>query len=310
MNNFEIICDVCCDLNQELRDKYNIKYVPCHYTTPSGEKKDSYCDWDHVNADEFYKDLKKNPNGYSTSPASPLEFQEAFENVLKEGKDVLAMSISTGLSGTYAFMCEAKEAIKDKYPDRKIYVCDTLRYSTGFGLMAVYASIKRNEGASIDETFSYLEENKNRFHQMGFLDDLSFVAKKGRISKPKAFMGQLVGIKPFGEFSPNGLTTVLGQTRGDKNAIKGIVEYMKKTIENPENQLIFIASTNRDKQANMLKEEIVKTFNPKEVIITKVYVQDAINIGPGLMCAYYYGKKISDNLEIERGYVQEILKTL
>ena len=93
MNNFEIICDVCCDLNQELRDKYNIKYVPCHYTTPSGEKKDSYCDWDHVNADEFYKDLKKNPNGYSTSPASPLEFQEAFENVLKEGKDVLAMSI-------------------------------------------------------------------------------------------------------------------------------------------------------------------------------------------------------------------------
>jgi len=306
MNNFEIICDVCCDLNSELRAKYNIKYVSCHYTTPSGEKKDAYCDWDHLNAEEFYTDLKKNPNGYSTSPASPLEFQEAFENALKEGKDVLAMAISTGLSGTYAFMCEAKDAIKDKYPDRKIFVCDTLRYSTGFGLMAVYASIKRSEGLSIDETFAYLEENKNRFHQMGFLDDLSFVAKKGRISKPKAFMGQLVGIKPFGEFSPNGLTTILGQTRGDKNAIKGIVEYMKRTIENPEEQLIFIASTNRDKQANILKEEIIKEFKPKEVIITKVYVQDAINIGPGLMNAVYFGTKISEGLVEEKKIFSEI----
>ena len=221
MNEFAIFADATCDLSDDLRAKYNINCVKGHVTFPDGSQKDGICSWDGYDKDAFYKDLRKNPNGYSTSPASPEEFKEAFEPTLEEGKDILAICISTALSGTYNFMNQAKAELEKKYPDRKILVVDSLRFTTGFGLICVQASILRSEGKSIDEVYGWVEANKYNYHQCGYLDDLSFVAAKGRISKAKAFMGQLVGIKPFGEFDKNGLTTVLGQVKGDKAAIKG-----------------------------------------------------------------------------------------
>ena len=310
MNKFAIYADACCDLSQEIRDKYDIIYVKGHVTFPDGSQKEGVCSWDGFDKDAFYKDLRKNPNGYSTAPASPEEYKEAFEVALKNWQDILAISISTALSGTYNFMNQAKAELEKEYPDRKILIVDSLRFSTGFGLICVKASLLRSEGMSIDEVYGYVEANKYNYHQCGFLDDLSFVAAKGRISKAKAFMGQLVGIKPFGEFDKNGLTTVLGQVKGDKAAIKGFIEYIKATIENPEEQIIFVATTNRMKQALAFKEAIEAEIKPKEVVIAEVYIQDAVNVGPGLMCAYYYGKRITDDLAYERNLVQEIIKKL
>lgn len=310
MNNFEIYADCTCDLNQEIRDKYDIKYVKGHITLPDGKEVQSKCDWEGIDKEAFYKDLRKNPNGYSTSPASPLEFEEAFSESLKEGKDIIALSISTALSGTYNFMLQAKNELEKKFPERKIYIVDSLRFTTGFGLICVKASMLRSEGASIDEVYNWVEANKYCFHQCGYLDDLSFVAAKGRISKAKAFMGQLVGIKPFGEFDKNGLTTVLGQTKGEKKAVKGFIQYIKATIVDPENQIIFIATTNRMKQAIEFKKVIEEEIKPKEVIINEVYMQNAINVGPGLMGAYYYGNRITEDLAYERNLVQEIISKL
>ena len=310
MNEFAIFADATCDLSDDLRAKYNINCVKGHVTFPDGSQKDGICSWDGYDKDAFYKDLRKNPNGYSTSPASPEEFKEAFEPTLKEGKDILAICISTALSGTYNFMNQAKAELEKKYPDRKILVVDSLRFTTGFGLICVQASILRSEGKSIDEVYGWVEANKYNYHQCGYLDDLSFVAAKGRISKAKAFMGQLVGIKPFGELDKTGLTTVLGQVKGDKAAIKGFIEYMKATIENPEDQIVFVATTNRMKQALVYKEAIEREIHPKEVIINEVYIQDAVNVGPGLMCSYYYGKRITDDLTYEKNLVQEIIKKL
>lgn len=307
MNKFVIICDVTCDLNKELRDKYNIEYVKGHMTGPDGKERITVLDWNELSHDDFYNDLKKNPNGYSTSPASPDEFKEVFEKFLVEGYDILSISISTALSGTYNFSLQAKEMLKETYPDKKIICINSLRYSTGFGLLAVRASMLRAEGKSIDEVAAWVEENKNCCHQAGFLDDLSFVAAKGRLSKSKAFMGKLIGIKPMGEFDYNGLTTIIGKAKGDKASIDAIIKYMEKTIINPEEQIIFIASTNRMKQAMALKARIEETFKPKEVIITDVYPADGINIGPGLMSAYYFGTKISEGLETEKSIMNEIL---
>ena len=302
MNKYVIICDVTCDLNKELRDKYDIKYVKGHMTGPDGKERITVLNWNEISHDEFYNDLKKNPNGYSTSPASPDEFKEVFERYLIEGYDILSISISTALSGTYNFSLQAKEMLKDSYPDRKIICINSLRYSTGFGLLAVRASMLRAEGKDIDEVAAWVEENKNHCHQAGFLD-----AAKGRLSKSKAFMGKLIGIKPMGEFDYNGLTTIIGKAKGDKASIDAIIKYMEKTIINPEDQIIFIASTNRLKQATALKARIEETFKPKEVIITDVFPADGINIGPGLMSAYYFGTKISEGLEKEKEIMNEIL---
>lgn len=307
MKDFVILIDAGADLNEELQKRFNLEVIQGHIVLPSGQEISSYLSWKDTSREEFYTQLKKNPNGYATAPANAQEFEDRFEKYIAEGKDVLCISLSSGISGTFNFACQAKKAVLEKHPDSKIVCIDSLRFGPGFGLMAVHASQLREEGKSIDEVADYLEKNRNRFHQMGWLDDLSFVAKKGRITHPKAFFGTLAGIKPMGEFDYNGLTTVIGKTKGEKAAYAAQLEYIAATIEEPEKQIIFIAQTNRMPQAIEYKRMIEERFHPVEVIISDVYPFCGINIGPGLMAAYYVGKPISQGLEEERELVKKIL---
>ena len=309
MSNFTIFADVTCDLTKNIRLEYNIEYFKGHMTLPNGNEVETELEWNDFTKDAFYADLKKNPNGYSTSPASPEEIKKAFRPFLEKGNDILSLSISTALSGTYNFTLQAKKELEEEFPGRKIYCIDSLRYSTGFGLLAVKASMLRSEGKSIDEIRDFIEENKFCVHQMGFLDDLSFVAAKGRLTKSKAFMGKLIGIKPMGEFDYNGLTTVIGKAKGYNQSIDAGVKYIKKFIVNPEDQIIFIGVTDRMKQALEYKDRIEKEIKPKEVVIMDVFPADGINIGPGLMSAFFFGTKITTGLEAEKKILTDILNT-
>lgn len=308
MKKFVILPDVTCDLSEELRKKFDIEYVKGHIVFPDQVEREGVLEWKYCTREEFYKDLKKNPNAYSTSPANIDEFKEAFVKYIKEGYDVLALTISSALSGTYNFALKAKELALEEYPDAKIVCIDSQRYSNGFGLIAIYASLLRSEGKSIDEVAKIIEEKKNCFHEMGWLDDLSFVAKKGRLSNSKAFFGTLIGIKPLGEFNHQGLTTVLGKAKGEKKAYQAIMNYIEKTIENPSEQIILIAQTNHMKQALEFKEMLENKFKPKEVIINDVFPSCGINVGPGLMAAFYMGKPISEDLKAETDIMNEVLQ--
>ena len=174
-------------------------------------------------------------------------------------------------------------------------------------LLVLKAHEMYRAGKSIEEVASWLEENKNRFHQAGWLDDLSFVAKKGRITHAKAFFGTLAGIKPIGEFDYNGLTTVIGKAKGAKAAYAALLNYIENTIENPSEQIIFIAQTSRFPQAEKYKELIEERFHPKAIFINDVFPSCGINIGPGLMAAYYIGKPISKDLGEERAIIEKAL---
>ncbi len=193
----------------------------------------------------------------------------------------------------------------EKYPGRKICVVDSLRFGPGHGLMTIHAAQLRNNGKDLLSVESYLNENKNRYHQAGWLDDLSFVAKKGRITHPKAFLGMLAGVKPIGEFDYNGLTTVLGKVKGTKTTYSVLMRYIEETIENPKEQTIYIAQTNRLPQAEEYKKMIEQRFSPKEVVIHDVHPLCGVNVGPGLMAAYYVGKPISSDLSVERGIFEK-----
>lgn len=308
MKKFVILPDVTCDLSQELREKFDIEYVKGHIVFPDKIEREGVLEWKYCTREEFYKDLKKNPNEYSTAPANIDEFKEAFEHYVKEGYDVLSLTISSALSGTYNFALKARELVLEDYPDAKIICIDSQRYSNGFGLIAIYASILRSEGKDIEEVAKIIEEKKNCFHEMGWLDDLSFVAKKGRLSNSKAFFGTLIGIKPLGEFNHQGLTTVLGKAKGEKKAYQAIMNYIEKTIENPSEQIILIAQTNHMKQALEFKEMLQNKFNPKEIIINDVFPSCGINVGPGLMAAFYMGKPISEDLKAETEIMNEVLQ--
>ena len=313
IKKFVILPDITCDLNAVIRNKYDIDIVLGHVSYPNGKEEKSMLDWKDCSylkthtGEEFYEELSKNPNGFTSAPPNIQEFYNAFEKYVKEGFGILSMAISSGMSGTYNFAVKAKEMILEKYKNAEIECFDSLRFGPGYGLMAIYASILRKEGKTLKEAKEFLEENKNRFHQIGWLDDLSFVAKKGRLSHAKAFMGKLIGIKPIGEFDYNGLTTVIGKAKGEKSAYKAMLTYIENTIENPKEQIIVIAHTNRRAQAEYYKQLIQEKFNPKEIYLNDVYPACGINIGPGLMAAYYVGKPISKDLAEEKRLMASIL---
>ncbi len=305
MKKFVIVADATCDLGNDYQEKYDIKVLRSHVLKPDGKEFRSIFSWDEIGREDFYKDLKKNPDGYSTAPANVQEFTEVFTKYIEEGCDILCMTISSGISGTYGFACSARDAVLEANPDANIKVIDTLRFGPGFGLMTVCAAALRDEGYGLDTVAQYVETNKNRFHQAGWLDDLSFVAKKGRMTHGKAFMGQLIGIKPIGEFDYNGMTTVIGKIKGEKKAYEVLMHYIEETIENPSEQIIFIAQTNRLPQAEKYKAMIEEKFKPKAVVIRDVFPACGVNIGPGLMAAYYMGTPISEDLGREKAIVEK-----
>ena len=306
MKSFIILADATCDLSEEFQKEYDIGVIPGHIALPDGTEIPAFLKWEKYSREDFYASLKKNPNGYSTSPANVAEFSAAMEPYAAENVGVLLLTISSGISGAFNFASQAREELLRKYPSAEIRIVDSMRFGPGFGLMAVYASMLRSQGKTLAETTQWLEDNKNRFHQAGWLDDLSFVAKKGRITQPKAFFGTLAGVKPIGEFDYNGLTTVLGKVKGAKTAYSVLLGYMEATIENPEEQIIFIAQTNRLPQAMEYKKMIEEKFHPKAVFVNDVFPSCGINIGPGLMAAYYMGKPISKDLSEERALFDKL----
>lgn len=300
MNNFAIVTDSFCELNEEIRKEYDIDFIPGHFVTVDGKEGSLNLKWDYLPKEEFYAKIKKEPDYFKTSPANVTEIAEKFESYASKEIPVLCITISTAISGSYNFALLAKRQVQEKYPNCKIEIIDSRRYGHAHGLMCVHASEMRSAGKSFDEIYNHFVENANNYHQGGWLDDLSFVAKKGRISNSKAFFGQLVGIKPVGEFDENGLTTVLGNIKGEKTAYKVLLDYIENTILDAENQTIIIGFTQREKQANIFKSMVEEKFHPKKILMSDVFYGCGINVGPGLMAAYYAGKPISKNLETEK----------
>ncbi len=309
MKKFILITDGTSDINEEMQKEFDIVPVLGHLHLPDGGEISQFLSWKDMDREDYYSKLKKNPNDYSTSPPNPDMFAAVYEKYVSQGNDVMVITMSSGMSGTYDFAVKGRDQVLEKYSDAKINVIDSLRFGPGFGLMVVKAAQLRDEGKSLDEVTAWIEENKCRYHQAGWLDDLSFVAKKGRLNHAAAFMGTIVGIKPIGEFDYNGMTTPIGKAKGAKKAYSVLLKYIAATIEKPEEQMIFVAQSNRLAQAEKYKQMIEETIKPKEVRIVDVFPATGINVGPGLMAAYYIGKPISKDLEEEKALIVEFLNS-
>ena len=307
-NNYAIVSDVACDLNAELRERFGVDgYIKGHITTPDGKEIATTLEWDFTNPKDFYSSLKSHHNIYKTASASTEEIIAFLEDFLSQGKDVIVISLSGRLSVTYNLILNAQKKLQDKYPERKVIAIDSRKYSVALGMLTIQACLLREQGLSIDENAAELERIKMTIHQMGTMDDLFFVASKGRISNSKAFLGTLVGIKPMGDYDRDGMVTVLAKVKGYEKAYKVTVEYIKRTIIQPENQIIIVAQTSREKQAEVLAGLINENVKPREVILSDVYPANGVNIGPGLLAAYYLGTTISD-LKYETETMKSILE--
>lgn len=308
MADFVIIPDASSDLTRELRERFDIPdYIPGTIYFPDGHAELADLDWKKYDPKTFYESMSDKKTLYKTAGAPIGETHQVLEKQLKQGNDILVITLSSGLSGTYS-MCEmVKKELQGKYPERKIICVDSLRYSTALSLLVILAAEKKRSGATLEETAEFIEQNKHRIHQMGPMDDLFFLVKTGRISNFKAFFGTLVGINPMADFNRQGLAEVLGKFKGKKAAFNGVIRYMEKTIENPSEQIIFVAHSDRPEAAECLAEMIREKFAPKEIIINHVGMACGASIGPGLCAAFYKGTEISEGMVKEKEIMNAIL---
>lgn len=311
MADFVIIPDSACDLSAELRQRFDIPdYVRGIVYRPDGTPLRGDMDWGEMDDKSFYESMSGKNALYKSAYAPAGEVMAVFEKYLSQGKDVLSVSLSTGLSGTYQAVQMAARELQEKYPARKIICIDSLRYGAAIGLMIILASQKRSSGATIEETAAYLEEIRHCIHQMGTMDDLYFLVKTGRISNFKAFFGTLVGVNAMADFNRQGIAQVLAKVKGKNTAFAALLGYMHQTIENPEEQIIFVAHSNREQAAQLLAEKLRAEFNPREIIIIPVGMSCGASIGPGLCAAFYLGKPVSEGLAEESALMTSILQNL
>ena len=307
MSKYVIIPDSNADVSKELQKRFNI--VECGTSTvsfPDGSNYQTDGSWDFMQPEEFYSFLRKNPN-VTTAAHGPEYYESLYEKYLMIGKDVLSIILTSALSSTYNHALEAANKLMKKYPERKVLVLDSLKYSASELVLVIEALKCQKDNMSIDETYQHLLKLRHCVHQAGPMDDLKFLAGKGRISNGKAFMGTIIGVNPIGEVTRDGITKVLCKVKGGKKALKVSLEYIKRTIVNPNEATIVIAHSNRKEKALLYKEMIEKEINPKEVILTVIGSACAPNIGPGLCAAYYIGKEISEGLVEESKIFNDIL---
>lgn len=309
MSDFVIIPDSSFDMPKELREEYGINdFLHGLIYFPDGHSEYVDIDWEKYDPSEFYESMRDKKVNYKTAYAPYGDILATFEKNLKAGKDIICITLSAALSGTYQSCEMAKKELLEKYPERKIVCIDSLRYSMALSLLVIMAAEKRNAGFSFEETVKYVEENKNRIHQMGTMDDLFFLCKTGRITNFKAFFGTLMGINAMADFTHHGLSEVVVKVKGKKVALDAIIYYMKNTIINPSEQTIFIAHSNRLVAAETLRDMIEKEFSPKRIIIVPVGMGSGVSIGPGLCAAYYYGEEITEGLTREKEIMNRFLQ--
>ena len=309
MSEFVIIPDASCDLTIDLRNRFGIEnYMRGVMYYPDGSQGYADLDWEAMTPEEYYTSMQGRKILYKTATPPLGEILDVFEPVLKSGRDILTITLSSGISSTYNFVQNVSNELMEKYPGRKIICIDSLRYASATGLLVILGSYKKASGATIEETAEYLESIKHHIHQMGSLDDLFFCVKTGRVNNFQALFGTLIGVHTLADFTSKGVPHVVGKTKGKPAAIKATIDYMEQTIENPEEQVIFVAHSNREKSAKILAEKIKQTFNPKEVIINPVGMSCGSSIGPGMCAAFYLGKPISKNDDEQQNIMAQILK--
>ena len=305
MADYVILTDSSTDLTKDLRKRFGIDdYLPGNITFPDGHTEDSTLDWENISPQDFYTSMSK--DSMYTTGIKNIEVQEAFfEKYLKQGLDILSISLSHSLSNTFDSCRKAAQNLLEKYPERKIICVDSLRYSGGDGLLCSYAGEMKQEGKSLEEVAEWLENNKHRCHQTGTVDDLKFLAKMGRCSNVSAFMGSLINIKPIAEFNRDGMNQIITKVTGYKKLFSAMIEYMKATID-PEPKRIFVSHTFRKAQWLQLQELIRENFPSAEIIPTTVNMANGSSIGPGMVVAFYMGKEISEGLVEETKILEEI----
>lgn len=295
MSEYILSCCSTADLSKEHFEERNISYICFHYMLDGVNYTDDL--GQTIPFDRFYNMLA-NGSESKTSQVNISEYLEYFTKLLEQGKDVLHVSLSTGISGSCNSAQSAAAIASERYPDRKIYIVDSLGASSGYGLLMDTLAQKRDEGMNIDELYKWAEENKLRLHHWFFSTDLSFYVKGGRISKAAGLVGNILGICPLLNMDNKGRLIPREKIRTKKRVIREIVDRME---QHAENGLDYSGKCYMCNSACMedaravadLVEARFKKLNGK-VEINNIGTVIGSHTGPGTVALFFWGDERKD----------------
>ncbi len=292
MADFILSCCSTADLSSDHFKERNINYICFHFMLDGKPYADDL--GQSVPFDKFYEAMA-NGAETSTSQVNVDEYTEYFKKFLDEGKDILHVSLSSGISGTMNSARIAKEELEAQYPNRKIYVVDSLGASSGYGLLMDKLADLRDEGKTIDEARDWAEANKLKLNHWFFSTDLTFYVKGGRISKASGWFGTMLKICPLLDMDNAGHLVPRFKIRGKSKVIEAIVEKMEQLADGGLNYngKCYISNSGCYEDARAVADMIEGKFKNLNgnVIINSVGTTIGSHTGPGTVALFFWGKE-------------------
>ncbi len=295
MADYILSCCSTVDLSKEHLEKRNIPYVCFHFNMDDKDYPDDL--GQTVAFSDFYQKMKDGSQP-TTSQVNVEQFVEFFEPYMKEGKDILHVSFSSGLSGTYNSANIAAREMEEKYPDRKIYVVDSLAASSGYGLLMDMMADLRDEGKSIEELRDWAEENKLNVHHWFFSTDLTSFKRGGRISSTSAILGTLLSICPVMNVDFEGHLIPRQKVRTKRKAIEETMRIMEEHVQNGKDYQgkCFISNSACMDDVNKLCELIEERIPALKgkILVNSIGTVIGAHTGPGTVALFFMGDKRVD----------------
>ncbi|MCL2865868.1 MAG: DegV family protein [Lachnospiraceae bacterium] len=287
MSDFVLSANSTVDLPKEWLDQNGINILPLSYTI-DGE---TFQDYDEkLSSKDFFDRLRAGSTSITTQ-MNPEQAREGIEPLLQAGKDVLHLSFSSALSGTYNSLRLATEELKEEYPDRKIILIDTLSASIGEGMLVQKALELKKAGKSLEEVAAWVEENKLHVCHYFTVDDLHHLQRGGRVSKATAVIGTALQVKPILHMSDEGKLEKVGKERGRKKSLAKIVNMLAESSKGWDNDVISVIHGDCIEDAEYVASLVKEKMSDSKVEIYSVGSVIGSHTGPGLIAIFGMGEK-------------------
>lgn len=284
--DFVIVTDSTCDLPPEVIAETGVIIMKMTFEVDGKAMLDGDMDYH-----EFYDKMRAGAMT-KTSQLTPAICESTFEKIIRAGKDVLCISFSSGLSGSFNSACIAKDNLLEKYKDVKIICVDSLCASTGQGLLVFKAWEQKKAGMDIEALAEWVENNKLHLCHLFTVDDLKYLHRGGRISKATAVAGAVLGIKPILHVDDEGRLVSIGKVRGRKQSLTKLVDLMGERIAGYKNAVLGICHGDcwgdADYVADLAQKKLGHTAR---VIISYTGTVIGAHSGPGTLALFFMGEK-------------------
>lgn len=286
MNEFVIVSDSTVDLPKEYLQSKQVPIISLSYIMDGV----TYEEMDGLSHKEFFEKLRAGSLP-TTSQINQEQAREALEPFAKEGKDILYIGFSSGLSGSYNSVRMAAEDLKEEYPDINIITIDSLCACMGEGLLLYKALELKEHGMSMEEIAKWVEANKLHICHNVTVDDLNHLHRGGRISKTTAVVGSMIKIKPIIHMSDEGKLVVIGKERGRKKSLVSIVDRMEKQMRGYDNDIVMITHGDCIEDAEFVKKQVEERFGIHNVMINGIGSVIGSHTGAGVVAVFFMGDK-------------------